>query len=138
MNVQTRPSASTGCASTPLGATPVTAPLTLNSAPFGSAVLVRTPQNSHYKYLGPKPQFVVELLLKQMEDTHTLSSQILALEAATWMSVPEEMPRRAWTAPMRLESVFPKHLAVVRRARAGETHVNRVHLSTQVSEHAVV
>lgn len=59
--------------------------------------------------------------------------QILVLEAASWMFVPEVMHQRAWTAPMRLELVFQRHPAAAPWARAGEIHVNHALLSTQVS-----
>lgn len=65
-------------------------------------------------------------------------TQTLALEAATWMFVPGEMLRRAWTAPMRLALVFRRHLAAVRWARAGGIHVNHAPMSTQVSQPIVI
>lgn len=64
--------------------------------------------------------------------------QTLALEAATWMFVPEETHQRAWTAPMKLELVFPRHPAAALWALAGEIHVNHVPLSTQVSQPIVI
>lgn len=60
-------------------------------------------------------------------------AQTLALGAASWTSVPAEMPRRAWNAPMRSELVLPRRPAAVRRARAGGVLVNRAPLSTPVS-----
>lgn len=64
-------------------------------------------------------------------------TQTLALEAASWTFEPEETPRRAWTAPTRLELAFPKRRAAARRARAGGTPVNPVPPSTPVSARAV-
>lgn len=64
-------------------------------------------------------------------------TQTLVLEAATWIFVPGEMLLRAWTAPKRLVSALLRHLAAVRWAGAGEIHVNRVPLSTQVSQPAL-
>lgn len=123
MNVQTQPSASMGSALTSLEATCASALWTLSSTPQEWAASVRP----HHILLG-----VIDLHSRHASDT-CARVQTLALGAASWTSVPAEMPRRAWNAPTRSELVLPRRPAAVHRAGAGGVHVNRAPLSTPVS-----
>lgn len=123
MNVQTQPSASMGFVLTTLEATCASALWTFSSTPQGWAALVRPP---------PHTVGFTNLHCVHASDTRA-HAQTLALEAASWTSVPAEIPRRAWTAPTRSELVLPRHPAAVRRAKAGGVHVNRAPPATPVS-----
>lgn len=85
--------------------------------------------------VGKTPPHIVGFITlhhRRASDTRA-RAQTLALGAASWMSVPAEMPRRAWNAPTRSELGLPRRPAAVRRAGAGGVHVNRVPPATPVS-----